>query len=252
MMGRRTSRLIKPVRGWSEDLPDPEEEQRVYPRLIRVNEINDVWMEIPRYVNYGWGGQWFAAWVSILAFGILFSLGLFPDFFSDISSFLLGSLLIFPSVSLVIYIFRSVLFEPRGAPVRFNRKQQKVYVYEYKKSIWPWARWPVTIKVFDWADIQGERVEMSGHADWGHRVYCAVCRPGTYQVADRFVLTWTVGSIHDVYGLWSACCQYMQGKAVSDKPLRTDTPPDWTPFRTVRWPEEMDKASRAVPEWSIK
>ncbi|RYJ08800.1 hypothetical protein C5Y41_24550 [Rahnella variigena] len=252
MMGRRTSRLIKPVRGWSEDLPDPEEEQRVYPRLIRVNEINDVWMEIPRYVNYGWGGQWFAVILLLCCSPLCLWFLLLPGFFHNVPTSLIFMIITacFFLVSFVLIHLRSVLFEPRGAPVRFNRKQQKVYVYEYKKSIWPWARWPVTIKVFDWADIQGERVEMSGHADWGHRVYCAVCRPGTYQVADRFVLTWTVGSIHDVYGLWSACCQYMQGKAVSDKPLRTDTPPDWTPFRTVRWPEEMDKASRVVPEWS--
>ena len=52
------SRLIKPIRYWSEDLPDPEEEQKVFPRLIRVNEINDVWMEIPRYRNVLWTGIW--------------------------------------------------------------------------------------------------------------------------------------------------------------------------------------------------
>ena len=252
MMGRRTSRLIKPVRGWSEDLPDPEEEQRVYPRLIRVNEINDVWMEIPRYENVMWGAIWFCGFLIMIPLIISLSFLKLQNIGFNSSLLLTTCIIIFVFTSLSLYCFRKVLFTPRGAPVRFNRKQQKVYVYEYKKSIWPWARWPVTIKVFDWADIQGERVEMSGHADWGHRVYCAVCRPGTYQVVDRFVLTWTVGSIHDVYGLWSACCQYMQGKAVSDKPLRTDTPPDWTPFRTVRWPEEMDKASRAVPEWSIK
>lgn len=163
-MDNNKSRLVKPVRGWSEDLPDPEEEQRVFPRLIRVNEINDVWMEIPRYVNHGWGGVWFAGFVGLA--------------------------------------------------------------------------------------IQGERVEMAGHADWGHRIYCAVCRPGTYQVVDRFILTWTVGNVQEVYGLWSACCQYMQGKAVSDKPLLTHVPPDWTPFKTVRWPPEMDKVSKAVPEWA--
>ena len=251
MMGRRTSRLIKPVRGWSEDLPDPEEEQRVYPRLIRVNEINDVWMEIPRYVNHGWCGQWLSGFIGMFCIGLFILIDISVGLYSK-ESFSTSAMPFIPLIFLTFWIIRTVLFSARGAPIRFNRKQQKVYVYEQQRSLWPWARWPVTIKVFDWADIQGERVEMSGHADWGHRVYCAVCRPGTYQVVDRFVLTWTVGSIHDVYGLWSACCQYMQGKAVSDKPLRTDTPPDWTPFRTVRWPEEMDKASRAVPEWSFK
>ena len=245
-MDNDKSRLVKPVRGWSEDLPDPEEEQMVFPRLIRVNEINDVWMEIPRYVNHGWGGVWLFSFVGLAFFIFMFPLFIRANFLREP----VGLLLVFSLLSIVLWCFRTVLFAARGAPVRFNRKQQKVYVYEQKRSIWPWWKWPVEIKVFDWADIQGERVEMAGHADWGHRIYCAVCRPGTYQVVDRFILTWTVGNVQEVYGLWSACCQYMQGKAVSDKPLLTHVPPDWTPFKTVRWPPEMDKVSKAVPEWA--
>ncbi|WP_330114579.1 DUF6708 domain-containing protein [Yersinia pseudotuberculosis] len=56
-------------------------------------------------------------------------------------------------VNLVIYFFvffsitwlliRMALFVPRGTPVRFNRKRQKVYVYEHQRSNWnPWSRWP--------------------------------------------------------------------------------------------------------------
>lgn len=52
----KKSRLIPQAKYWDEDLSEPTEEQRYYPRLIRVNEINDVWMEIPRYENHGWGG----------------------------------------------------------------------------------------------------------------------------------------------------------------------------------------------------
>ena len=245
MTDNEKSRLIKPIRGWSEDLPDPEEEQRVFPRLIRVNEINDVWMEIPRYVNHGWGFLWFAGFLGIGLILFLLDTLLEVGVFSDPTVILL--FLVF--ISMVFWCFRTVLFAARGAPVRFNRKQQKVYVYEQRRGI-PWFPWSTMIKVFDWADIQGERVQMAGHADWGHRIYCAVCEPGTYLVRDRFILTWTEGNIHEVYGLWSACCQYMQGKAVSDKPLRTHVPPSWTPFKTVRWPEDMDKASKAVPEWA--
>ena len=56
---KRQSRLDAPVRYWDEDLPKQADDQKAPPQLIRVNEINDVWMEIPRYVNYGWGGLWF-------------------------------------------------------------------------------------------------------------------------------------------------------------------------------------------------
>ncbi|WP_299999205.1 DUF6708 domain-containing protein [uncultured Cedecea sp.] len=251
MTDNEKSRLIKPVRYWSEDLPDPEEEQMVFPRLIRVNEINDVWMEIPRYVNHGWGVLWFGG-ILVLSCFIYFILSPYVvmDMLSDSSSFIFYFTIFFPLMSMMVWCFRTVLFAARGAPVRFNRKQQKVYVYEQQCSVWPWWRWPVEIKVFDWADIQGERVQRVGHADWGHRIYCAVCEPGTYLVKDRFILTWTEGNIYEVYGLWSACCQYMQGKAVSDKPLRTHIPPSWTPFKTVKWPKEMDEASKAVPEWA--
>lgn len=249
-MDNNKSRLVKPVRGWSEDLPDPEEEQMVFPRLIRLNEINDVWMELPRYRNVTWGILWIGGFLLFIPLMLSFSFLFLPGikFVSHLLSTVYFASFIF--LSLLVYCFRTLLFAARGAPVRFNRKQQKVYVYEQKRSIWPWWKWPVEIKVFDWADIQGERVEMAGHADWGHRIYCAVCRPGTYQVVDRFILTWTVGNVQEVYGLWSACCQYMQGKAVSDKPLLTHVPPDWTPFKTVRWPPEMDKVSKAVPEWA--
>ena len=140
-----------------------------------------------------------------------------------------------------------MLFEPRGAPVRFNRKRQKVYVYEFQKSFLPWKRWHPVIKVFDWKDIHGEWVMMRGHADWGHRIYCAVCKPGTLDVVDRFILTWTVGGTDTAGGLWSFCCHYMEKKPVPTAPVYPDRPRDWTPFKTVQWPEDIGRESTTAP-----
>ena len=236
----KKSRLIPQAKYWDEDLSAPTEEQRYYPRLIRVNKINDVWMEIPRYENHGWGGLWFFAIISLLPLCSFFimtnSLGFSYDLFGNLIYF-------FICISFPLFLFRTILFVPRGAPVRFNRKRQKVYVYEHQRSVWPWKRWPTTIKVFNWADIRGERIFMAGRADYGHRLYCAVCKPGTDEVVDRFILSWTVGDIKMIYGLWSHCCQYMQGKAVSDKPLKTEVPLSWTPFKNIHWPEEIDRES---------
>ncbi len=241
-------RLIPPVKNWDEDLPDLAEDQHYPPQLIRVNTINDTWMEIPRYVNYAWGGMWFMiSWGIFFCFLLLFS-NVFTDMFSDVLVFIFYVVLLLPPISLITWGFKSVLFEPRGAPIRFNRKRQKVYVYEYQRSIWPWKRWHPVIKVFDWADIHAERVLMAGHADWGHRIYCAVCKPGTVEVMDRFILTWTVGSVFDAYGLWSHCCHYMQAKPVPTAPLLTKAPASWTPFNTVRWPADIDRESTTVPD----
>ncbi|HCR0615467.1 TPA: hypothetical protein OMT38_002904, partial [Klebsiella aerogenes] len=79
----KKSRLIPQAKYWDEDLSEPTEEQRYYPRLIRVNEINDVWMEIPRYENHGWGGLWFFAIISLIPlcnfFAMTISLGFIYD-----------------------------------------------------------------------------------------------------------------------------------------------------------------------------
>ena len=239
-------RLNPPVREWSGDLPERAEDCGFPPKLIRVNELNDVWMEIPRYVNFGWGGQWVVVLLcSIPMIGYAFMVF---SFFSDMPAFLslLIGIVLFGGV--LLYFYKSVLFEPRGAPVRFNRKRQKVYVYEFQKSIWPWKRWHPVIKVFDWKDIHGEWVMRRAHADWGHRIYCAVCKPGTLDVVDRFILTWTVGGTDEAGGLWSFCRHYMEKKPVPTAPMYTDKPRDWTPFKTVKWPPDVECESTTAPD----
>lgn len=71
-MVMKESCLIPQAKNWDEDLPEPTEEQRIYPRLIWVNEINDIWMEIPRYENITWGGLWFFAIISFFPLCIVF------------------------------------------------------------------------------------------------------------------------------------------------------------------------------------
>jgi hypothetical protein len=243
------SRLNHPVEGWTGDLPERAEDCGFPPKLIWVNELNDVWMEIPRYVNFGWKVIWFAVLITSACFlYFTFSPNVISDMFSDMSSFAFYTIIFIPLFLLCFFIFRTALFEPRGAPVRFNRKRQKVYVYEFQKSVLPWKRWHPVIKVFDWKDIHGEWVMMRGHADWGHRIYCAVCKPGTLEVVDRFILTWTVGGTDTAGGLWSFCLHYMEKKPVPTAPENPDKPRDWTPFKTVQWPEDIERESTTAPD----
>ena len=244
------SRLNHPVEGWTGDLPDRAEDCGFPPKLIWVNELNDVWMEIPRYVNFGWGGMWPMMPLSVLPLFVSVFFLTLPGIISSIYGWLVFGTCTFFSLCFFIYFLKEILFEPRGAPVRFNRKRQKVYVYEFQKSIWPWKRWHPVIKVFDWKDIHGEWVMMRAHADWGHRIYCAVCKPGTLEVVDRFILTWTVGGTDTAGGLWSFCLHYMEKKPVPTAPEYPDKPRDWTPFKTVRWPEDIERESTTVPESS--
>ncbi|QLK59588.1 hypothetical protein GE278_01805 [Enterobacteriaceae bacterium Kacie_13] len=245
---RYRPRLTPPVKNWSGDLPERAEDCGFPPKLIWRNELNDVWMEIPRYVNFGWGGMWPASFLPFIVPISLIICILQPGMITYPPGLLALSIGILISSSFAIYQLKSLLFEPRGAPVRFNRKRQKVYVYEFKKSFLPWKRWHPVIKVFDWADIHGEWVMMRGHADWGHRIYCAVCKPGTLEVVDRFILTWTVGGTDTAGGLWSFCRHYMEKKPVPTAPVYPDKPRDWTPFKTVQWPADVDSESSTAPE----
>lgn len=202
-------------------------------------------MEIPRFENVMWGALWFISLIPLIGFTtFLFASGVIFE-----PSLLIMSIFgVCVFLSFLIFCLKFLLFILRSAPVRFNRKRQKVYVYEYQRHWNPWRRWFKGVKVFDWADIHAERVQMAGHADWGHRIYCAVCKPGTFEVVDRFILTWSVGSIYEAYGLWSHCCHYMEAKPVPKNPLYTDIPRSWTPFNTIRWPEEVDRESTTAPE----
>ncbi|WP_312983581.1 hypothetical protein [Atlantibacter sp.] len=51
----REPRLTPRLKNWEEDLPENHARQTVPGKLIQVNEINDIWMEIPRYENIMWG-----------------------------------------------------------------------------------------------------------------------------------------------------------------------------------------------------
>ena len=246
---QRYSKLTPQAEKWEEDLAEKFDlQQHALPKLIRVNEINDTWMEIPRYEKIGWLGLWFFTLITMIPVPFIFLIFNFPGFSSDVQFKIILMMFAFFFTSMSLFLLRMALFVPRGTPVRFNRKRQKVYVYEHQRSIWPWMRWPTVIKVFNWADIHGEMLQQSGRYDYGHRLSCAVCNPGTYEVVDRFILSWTEGDSRVIRGLWNHCCLYMQYKPVPETPLLTRKPWSWTPLNTIRWPEDMDKESRTATE----
>ena len=240
--------LTPALKNWVEDLPGQNEKQQTAPRLTWVNEINDIWMEIPRFENILWWGAWVLV-IAVLIPIIMISFSFFQPFvYSDILfiPIILGFFLIICSLFLVN--LKMALFVPRGTPIRFNRHRQKIYVYEYQRKWNPWVRWPTTIKVFDWADVHAQMTRETGRYDQGYRLYGVVCQPGTSEIIDSFVLSGAVGHPKLLRGLWSHCCHYMQAKPVPTAPLLKKAPASWTPFNTVRWPADIDRESTTVPD----
>lgn len=233
---------------WEEDLPGRDEEQTYKPQLIRVNKKTDIWMEIPCYTNKSWGILWFLIAMMTVVIITYVCLGFSAGMFFNLPFLLMLLLSLFIFGSFWWFAFRAVMYSPRWTPIRFNRKRQKVYVYEYQRSWNPWAKWPVVVKVFDWEDIYGERLFWPGRYTFGSQLVCAVCSPGTREVLHRFPVTAVVGDIRMIWAEWSHICQYMQGRSVPATPMLRDRPASWTPGEyQYRWPEDLDRESKTAP-----
>jgi len=240
--------LTPALKNWVEDLPGQNEKQQTAPRLTWVNEINDIWMEIPRFENILWWGAWVLV-IAVLIPIIMISFSFFQPFvYSDILfiPIILGFFLIICSLFLVN--LKMALFVPRGTPIRFNRQRQKIYVYEYQRKWNPWVRWPTTIKVFDWADVHAQMTRETGRYDQGYRLYGVVCQPGTSEIIDSFVLSGAVGHPKLLRGLWSHCCHYMQHKPVPTQPFYDERPNSWCPRNNIHWPEAIDRESTTAAD----
>lgn len=211
--------------------------------------MNGTWMEIPCYTNKSWGVLWFL--IAILVPPLVMVMGLF--FKISLYSFPWGWLMVLIGVfvisTFIAFAFRAVMYSPRSIPIRFNRKRQKVYVYEFQRRWNPWARWPVVVKVFDWEDVYGERHFWPGRYTFGSQLVCAVCSPGTRQVLHRFPVTQVVGDIRMIWAEWSHICQYMQGRNVPATPMFSARPFSWTPEEyQYCWPDDLDRESMTAPD----
>ena len=152
-------------------------------------------------------------------------------------------------------VLLNFVFSPFDCPIRFNRKTGKVYIYDhfilYLGSWSTFIRSPfrakeITVKEFNWKDVQGVMTSVSAPIANGgmvrnYRIECVVCEPNTTYVIDHFLLD-TASALN--YDVWMWINSYM---AFSDNNLDAEFMPEeefpW-PIK-VNWPEEIDKKSKA-------
>lgn len=119
------------------------------------------------------------------------------------------------SLLMAIWSFRFGTQIPFDTPVRFNVVRQKVYVYEFTWStnFLVIKHWPTVVKVFDWADIRAEITRTSSYTGTVYMMrqslVCAVCKPGTNEVIDRFTLHGHA-TTDTLAQIWHYCCVYME------------------------------------------
>ncbi|OCG79299.1 DUF6708 domain-containing protein [Gilliamella sp. Occ4-3] len=249
------------VSAWREDL-----HKWVYTTKLHLSNnkklryANDDYCEFSRHIT---GMGYFVRIIFILALFVInlmciafvFITSLVIIYFQDlrILAIFIEFLMIF-LLYISFQMFLHYLYAPEDCPIRFNRKTGKVYIYDhfilYFGSWATFTRSPlkvkeITVKEFNWADIQGCMTSVSvplasGGMVRSYRLECVVCEPNTTKVIDHFLLT--AGS--PSYDEWMWINNYM---AFSDNNLDGELMPEdeftW-PIK-VNWPEEIDKKSKA-------
>jgi hypothetical protein len=144
-------RLNPPVSCWREDMPENHEPQLVPPQLRWLTTQNDTYLEVPRYsTEVIWWGMLFTA---VLIFGVMV---FFVILCLSMCFYLFASIGFFIFSSMISFFVKMYFVVPRNLPLRFNRKRQKIYIFNYNHSRLPWLNWPVSIRVYNWADVYGE------------------------------------------------------------------------------------------------
>ncbi|QLK63544.1 hypothetical protein GE278_22415 (plasmid) [Enterobacteriaceae bacterium Kacie_13] len=242
-------KLNPPISCWREDMPENHEPQLVPPQLRWLTTLNDTFLEIPRYsTEVVWGGMLVCGiFISIFAavFGIFgFVLQVGHDDYVMIFLGLTGACAFSP---LALFCLKMYFVQPRDQPLRLNRKRQKIYIYEYKHTFFPWLKWPTTIRSYNWADVHGEIGYSNVRVDSGYRLFGSVCEPGTNKVVTRFLIAKERSSREQLCQIWSYLCVYMQHDNVVAEPDSPGRPDDWRPRKADQWPDEWESESTTAP-----
>jgi hypothetical protein len=158
-----------------------------------LNHLDETYLEFSMASDIPRGLMLFAGLVP-LGFGFV----VLPDSISDVGKgqmdFLLGAVFLatFGLLALSVFALRFDLRLPKDRPIRFNRRQRKVYANYYIWNHNPFGRWGGGVKVFDWNNLQAEitrQVGASGEViTQRYSLELVLCKPGTFEEVDRFRL----------------------------------------------------------------
>ena len=240
-------RLNPPNSCWREDMPESHEPQLVPPQLRCMTTRNDIYLEVPQYSTE-------VSWLmmlplSALVVGVMFY---FIFLFVSIGFYMFSFVSTAVLFSFLLFFLRIYFITPRDQPIRLNRKRQKLYIFNYNRSRLPWLNWPVSIKVYNWADVYGEIIFSGVGGDRGYHLYGAICEPGTYNVVDRFLLAKEWEEREQLNQIWSYLCIYMKGESDLPEPRFKGRPDFWRPRKADKWPDDMERESTTAPDEAIQ
>ena len=119
------------------------------------------------------------------------------------------------SVVLAFFLYGVWRFDtaPRDLPVRFNRRNGKVYLNGYRTTFLPFGHRGPTAKVWDWNTVHAEVARVAAFTGKVYQVrytlILSTCKPGTYEVLDREFLAGPLMTDADFDPMWAYICKFM-------------------------------------------
>jgi hypothetical protein len=113
-----------------------------------------------------------------------------------------------------VFFLRLELRLPKDRPVRFNRRQGKVYANTYQWNHNPFGRWGGSVRVFDWNTLQAEITRQIGASGavitQRYSLELVSCKPGTYEEVERFRLQHCAQTTVQYEQQWELLRQFMK------------------------------------------
>ncbi|UWE14915.1 DUF6708 domain-containing protein [Herbaspirillum huttiense] len=160
-----------------------------------VTVVDENHLEISRESSFMRGSGIAMALIIFLLYGWIIATDLRDPRFAVFKPNFLGFFMACVTIGGAIAVLKLLYLDlrlPRDTPIRFNRKTQKIYVYEFVKPKYWFQLWRTEIKVHDWNCIEAELIKIAGYTGKTyvvrHELLLVVCRPGTNEVVDRISL----------------------------------------------------------------
>ncbi len=114
---------------------------------------------------------------------------------------------------LLFFLVRFDLRLPKDRPIRFNRKQGKVYANYYTWNHNPFGRWGGGVKVFDWNTLQAQITKQIGASGevitQRYALELVSCKPGTFEAVEHFRLQQGAQTTGQYEEIWALLRHYM-------------------------------------------
>jgi hypothetical protein len=183
-----------------------------------VTVVDENYMEISRESSFMRGSGIAMALIIFLLYGWIIATDLRDPRFAVLKPNFLGFFMACVTIGGAIAVLKLLYLDlrlPRDTPIRFNRKTQKIYVYEFVKPKYWFQLWRTEIKVHDWNCIEAELIKIAGYTGKAyvvrHELLLVVCRPGTNEVVDRISLKGLEPLDAILAEMWAGMRRFMEG-----------------------------------------